>query len=92
MSEYKLTREERETIITWSEVDEEMEITTWSQPMVRRLRKLAPEYNAEVQEIGFDCVQVSLPRKALTLRKPRVLSNEQKQAQTERLRKAREQG
>lgn len=92
MSEYRLSREERETILLMNDRDNTMEITSWAPAMVRKLRALAPEYGVKVEEINYEGVRVTLPKKALTLRKPRNLSPEQKRATAERLRNARLQG
>lgn len=86
MSEYRLSREERETIIVMNEAENTMEITTWSQPMVRKVRTIAASHGAEVEEINYEGVRATLPKKALTLRKPVRQSEEQKRASAERLR------
>lgn len=39
MSDYKLTLAEKETIILWSEADDTVQIDTFSQKLINRLRK-----------------------------------------------------
>ena len=39
MADYKLTLAEKETIILWSEADDTVQIDTFSQKLINRLRK-----------------------------------------------------
>jgi glycosyltransferase involved in cell wall biosynthesis len=90
-----LTREERETIISWSDEDgDKIWIYSTQQPMIRRLRR-NPLF--ELKSEGYNknykyypnpiSVEGYLPRKALTIRTKRIeLSREEKESRAKRLR------
>jgi hypothetical protein len=90
-----LTREERETIISWNDEDgDKIWVYSSQQPMVRRLRRNPLfELKSECYNKNYKCypspisVEGYLPRKALTIRTKRIeLSREEKERRVKRLR------
>ena len=95
---YTLSAYERETIIRWDEESSEASFYTASPVQIRRMDKLTAENPANFREIraekcqGEICAKTyTIPKDFITIRsKRRILSEEQRAANAERLRKARE--
>lgn len=79
--------EERETTITFTDADDDMQIVTANRKLKGRLKKLG--FEPEESEDGHDFYEV--PREFLQLRKPREagLTDEEKEERRERLREVR---
>lgn len=93
------TKDERETIIRTDESLDYWIVYTCSSPMVTYLRKIVDEKHIEViKEVKSEKGTViegeyRIPTKCVgfkNIRPPRVMTDEQKKASVERLRKARE--
>ena len=93
MSEYKLTREEIETIINFCSADKTASIYTCSSVMMRQLDKLMEQYPNDVRLIKQDKFSKTyeLPKKwVMRIRVPRQISEEQKEKLRENLLKFRQ--
>lgn len=90
MSTTKLTREEQETIIRRSAADGHWDVWTDDPVWLRKLSKLRNKEGVEVVEEKEGMIRVLLPRKFIKCSPPRKVSEEQRRAAAERLRKARE--
>jgi len=98
VSKTSLTAEERETIISWSDIDKtHFFIYSTQQPIIRKLlrnplfsmgrKQYNKAYRVHPEPIS---IEGYLPKRCLTIRsKLRKLTPEQKKANIERLRKAR---
>src|SRR5690554_2042905 len=89
---------ERETCIGWSDDTHAAEITTFNRAMINKLAKLAKQYPSkyklkqEIEVDGEKCgVLYTFPKNLVTLRAPtsRKMTEEQKKAAGERLKKSR---
>lgn len=91
---FDMTREEQETIIRWDRAGDSMSVYTCDPALIRRLRGL-PAYKLEKEyRQGGDVVacDFTADRRLLTLRSKRAtMTEEQREANRERLRKMREQ-
>lgn len=90
----KLTKEERETIIAFCEADDSYHIDTSIQVHIRKFDKLGYEcINEQKYEDGTIMAKVyKAPKFAISFRSPkrRTMTDEQRAANAERLRKLRE--
>lgn len=92
MSEYRLTPEERETVITINDADKTARIFTWQRKLQRRL---ASNPEARLLKEGIHkhpddrYQQYEVPRDLVTIRNRRVLSPEQREQAAERMRQQR---
>ncbi|MBO7740195.1 MAG: immunoglobulin [Clostridia bacterium] len=70
MADYKLTLAEKETIILWSEADDTVQIDTFSQKLINRLRK-AKERCPEIYRVDepdrYGGVHAEVPKKLLQI-------------------------
>lgn len=64
-----LTRQERDTVLTRSAVDDHWTISTSDPPVQRKLKKIADKCGAEVTWQGPEMF-VALPRKCISFRMP----------------------
>lgn len=72
--DYKLTKLEKETIVTFNEAEPYAELYTTSAPVMRRMDKLAAE-NASFRAVKEDEVSKTyiFPKKYFKVRRPSVL-------------------
>ena len=95
---YTLSRYEQETIIRFDEEGPEVKVYTASPVWMRKMDKLTAENPADFREIRAEKCQgeicsktYTFPKDLITIRsKRRQMSEEQRAASAERLRKARE--
>lgn len=83
-----LSREERETIILYTEADDRAEVYTHNKKMINRLAKLYAERPDEVEKIreaDTGAVTYTVPRDWVKIIPKRRLSEEQRAAITDRL-------
>jgi hypothetical protein len=80
MATYTLTADERELLISLTDAETELCITFSSPVWTRRLEKLAHDLDKEVTWLNPYTVRVSLPQKCLSLKRPRVTSDKQREA------------
>jgi len=87
-----LSRYEKETVIIFNDDEKIVHLSTSQDWMKVRLKKMAEEHPEEVKIISENqyTLLVEVPKKYIHIRPPRQLSEEQKNAATERLRKYRE--
>lgn len=86
----RLTREEQETIITTSAAADLAEVYTADPIYIRKMDRLVerdPE-NYKVKSRNSYSVTYTMPKRLLSFRVPRVLTDEQKEAIAERFRKS----
>lgn len=81
-----LSRAEREIVIRKSDDEELLDVWTSSPLWARRLAKLAKAWGVE-GEASQGGISYKLPIKAISLRKPRILTDEQRARLTSRARK-----
>ncbi len=70
MADYKLTLAEKETIILWSEADDTVQIDTFSQKLINRLRKAkkkCPELYRVDEPDHYGSVYAEVPKKLLQI-------------------------
>ena len=70
MADYKLTLAEKETIILWSEADDTVQIDTFSQKLINRLRKAkerCPEFYRVDEPDHYGGVHAEVPKKLLQI-------------------------
>jgi hypothetical protein len=82
-----LSREERETIILYTEADDRAEVYTHNKKMINRLAKLYAERPDEVEKIreaDTGAVTYTVPRDWVKIIPKRRLSEEQRAAITDR--------
>ena len=89
-SNYKLNSVERETIITFNETQEPAEVFTYNPAMIRRLDELheageAVEIVRAESVNGISLREYRVPKKWVSVRRPRRYSDEQKAAMGARL-------
>ena len=85
-----LTRAEQETIITFNEQDKEAEVFTYNGRFLRELAELAGERPAEVELVRTNKAGGStyrIPKKWVKLRAKRIVSEEERRARAEVLRR-----
>ena len=74
-----LARDERETIISTTDADNEWTIYTSSPAMARKLLKLAEAMGVTVTAYGTHGIALCLPSKSVSLRKPLRLSDQERE-------------
>jgi hypothetical protein len=76
---YRLTREERETIITRSDASDTWNVFTCSPPVMRRIDKWAKAINEE--RIGGEVVskEYEVPKSCVSIHKPRKVTDAMRQ-------------
>jgi hypothetical protein len=86
----KRPRDERETTINFNDSDSIAYVTTCNIPIIKRLIELE-SVSDEVKFVSADDYEVEyqIPKRLVTFSKPRSMTEEQKAAATERLKKAR---
>lgn len=87
-----MTRYEQETIVTYNNEEKTAEIYTCDPIVIRKLDALVEKYPSCYQMIKEteESKTYSCPKKMIAFRKPVVMSDEQKEKASERLRKYRE--
>lgn len=83
-----LSREERETIILYTEADDRAEVYTHNKKMINRLAKLYTERPGEVEKIreaDTGAVTYTVPRDWVKVVPKRRVSEEQRAAMADRL-------
>jgi len=86
--QYKLTKEERETIISDTEADKEVNYYTCSPKQMRLMDSRTEEFPEIFKKIREDppySKTYTFPKKYVYIRKPRILTEEQKRQRVERL-------
>ena len=89
----KLTKEERETIITISEADDSYNVFTYDLPLKRRLQRFAGRYPDAahlISENGFGGITYLVKRGNLILRLRPPYNEKQQREAAERMRKLNE--
>jgi hypothetical protein len=87
---YRLTAAEREFQVSICDDEDELCITSSSPYYARRILKIAEAMGREVKRLGNgETIRVYLPKKCLSLKVPRTLSDEQKTALAERMKQTR---
>ena len=78
-----LSKYERETVIIYNEEEQSATISTLSPVMMRKLRKLAEQSPAEVEleEVPGGGVKCVVPKKYVSVRKPKKLKLTKEQAE-----------
>ena len=84
-----LPREERETVIVRADDEDGYTVTTDSPPMARKLAKLCAAMGIPLERHGEKAVRCILPVRAVSLRAPVQLSDEERARRAERLRESR---
>ena len=91
---YKLTKEERETIILFDESADTASLDTSSLPMMRKMEKLRKEFPEAYRVVRQDeyGTKYEFPKNLISIRRPRThkMTDTQKKEVAERLIKARE--
>ena len=85
-----LTREEKETILTFNEeVNGLADVETFNGRMIRDIRKAAEMYPNDVQitDNGDGSIRATFPKKWVKIRAPRILTDEQRAEMAEKARK-----
>lgn len=94
MKKFKLLKCERETVINFNDADKVASISTTQEWMKRRLKKLAEKHPDDVAITYEDdyVLFAEVPKRwcANAIRPPRFVSEEQRKAASERLKKYRE--
>ena len=98
MAEYKITKPEMETVITFNEYDENAIVFTYNKRLISRLNKLIEDGETSVKmnrinsEYDDKSMTYEVPKKWIKVNPPRKvnLTEEQRAARSERMRKARE--
>ena len=75
----RLTAEEKETIINFNEADATADIEVFSARLMREIRKAAELYpdDVTIKESSEGAYLVTLPKKWIKIRAPRILTDEQ---------------
>ena len=83
----KLTRYEQETIINFNAADKTAELYTRDPAIIRQLDSLVSEYPDTFKCVGETDIDKTyvMPKTAVTYRKPRRLSEEQREAAKKRM-------
>lgn len=87
----KYSREEQETTILFNEADSTADVYSYNETLRKRLAQLAIDYPGECR-FQFENERgtaYSIPKKWIKIRPPRTMTDEQRTAIGERLRKAR---
>lgn len=87
-----LSKYEKETVINFNDAEKIVYLSTSQDYMKRRIKKLAEEHPNEVKIMSEDqyTVIAELPKKYVRVSPPRFISEEQRIASAERLKKYRE--
>lgn len=83
-----LSKEERETIILYTEADDCAEVYTYNKKLINRLSKFCegrPDEIQKIRESETGAVTYTVPRDWVRISPKRRMSNEQKAAAAERL-------
>lgn len=89
MADLKITRNEQETIICFNQADKTACVSTFKSNWITKLKAYAQDYPDLVtlnKEDSYGCCTFTVPKKCISLRSPkkREISEEQKQAMSER--------
>ena len=82
MADYKLTLAEKETIILWSEADDTVQIDTFSQKLINRLRKAkerCPEHFRVDEPDHYGGVHAEVPKKLVQISFREPISEERRE-------------
>lgn len=82
MADYKLTLAEKETIILWSEADDTVQIDTFSQKLINRLRKAkerCPELYRVDEPDRYGGVYAEVPKKLVQISFREPISEERRE-------------
>lgn len=93
MAKYKRTNAERETIIRYDNEDNTANVYTWNSTLIKKLSALLTErQDIQCKHSDEECATFIVPKSWIKVSPPRQvnLSDEQKAAAAERMRKARE--
>lgn len=87
-----LSKYEKETVINFNDAEKIVYLSTSQDYMKRRIKKLAEEHPNEVKITSEDqyTIIAELPKKYVKVSPPRFISEEQRIASAERLKKYRE--
>ena len=90
--DYKLTRHEKETSINMNDLDHTAEMYTCQSKMIRKLDKLCNKYPDDFKCIRHDQYSKTyrFDKKYVSIRAPRVISDEHKEKLRNATKKARE--
>lgn len=88
---YVLESIEKETIINYNNAEKEASIYTCNENMQEKIRKLAEKYPEQVKITASDnySVTAEIPKKWVKIVPPRNLTDEQRAAAAERMKKVR---
>lgn len=84
----KLSSEEKETVIVFNEADKTAQIETFNRSIVKQVQKamaLYPE-EATIEAIDEESYRITLPKKWIKIRAPRLITEEQRIILAERAR------
>lgn len=85
----ELNKYERETIICYNEGDDEASVYTCNRALRNKLAKLAENNpDCKPERVCDESVSYIVPKSWVKITRPRVLSDEQKQAAAARIRKS----
>ena len=73
MSEYKLTKLERETVILFNEAEETAEVFTYNGRLIRKIQALCKDFPDKFQQIndnGVGGVTYRIPKKRVNITRP----------------------
>ena len=82
VADYKLTLAEKETIILWSEADDTVQIDTFSQKLINRLRKAkerCPELYRVDEPDHYGGVHAEVPKKLVQISFREPISEERRE-------------
>ena len=82
VADYKLTLAEKETIILWSEADDTVQIDTFSQKLINRLRKAkerCPELYCVDEPDRYGGVYAEVPKKLVQISFREPISEERRE-------------
>jgi hypothetical protein len=87
-NKYKLSNWERETIISFNDDEKTAEVYTCNYAWMRKMDKLCEEFPETfvLKRQDAHSKTYDIPKKFVAIRKPRILTDEQKQKQAERMR------
>lgn len=82
---------ERETIIGYNQEDKTATVYTHHPALIRKLDKLCENFpdrfkcNCHKDRLGVPCADYTIPKQYVTIRSPKILTDEQKTAARERM-------
>lgn len=84
----KLTSEEKETIIVFNECDKTADIETFNKSLIKQAQKAKEMYPEQVviKPIDEEICTITLPKKWIKIRAPRIITDEQRAILAERAR------